>query len=177
LFGSEVSLVFGSSFYNRNLLTTGNNAFNLPNQANFSGALTVPVFKDRFIISLGSSMEVPLQSSLQQTVQFLPDVTLEWLINASGTIRANLFYRENLDYLTTSSSSAAKLKRTGAGLSYRREFEKFKDLFTGSGSGNKIVVPEASPVMPDTLKKIEPASVHINSQTKSDKNRIQGDEF
>ncbi|HRO83201.1 MAG TPA: translocation/assembly module TamB domain-containing protein [Niabella sp.] len=177
LFGSEVSLVFGSSFYNRNLLTAGNNAFNLPNQANFSGALTVPVFKDRFIISLGSSMEVPLQSSLQQTVQFLPDVTLEWLINASGTIRANLFYRENLDYLTTSSSSAAKLKRTGAGLSYRREFDRFIDLFTGSGSGNKIVVPETSPVMPDTLKKIEPAAVLIHSQTKPVKDSAQRDEF
>ncbi len=128
IFGDNVSLVLGGSVYNRNLLANTSSAFN-PNQANFTGALSFPIFNDRFIFSLGSSMEVPLQSSLQQTVQFLPDVTLEWAINKSGTIRATLFYRENLDYLTTSSTGAAKLKRTGAGISYRREFESFKDLF------------------------------------------------
>jgi len=131
LFGSRVNLVFSGAVYNRNLLSSRNSAFN-PNQANFSGALTFPIFNDRFIISLGSTMEVPLQSSLQQTVQFLPDVTLEWMINMSGTIRANLFYRENLDLLTTSSTGAAKLKRTGAGISYNREFDRLGEIFVNA---------------------------------------------
>lgn len=153
LFGTGVSLVFSGSVYNRNLLTSGNSGFNP--QANLSGALTVPIFKDRFVISLGSSMEVPLQSSIQQTVQFLPDVTLEWLINKSGSIRANLFYRENLDYLTTASSSAARLKRTGAGLAYRREFDNLKELF--GNIKRKFVDPDNMVALPDSTKKVTPA--------------------
>lgn len=129
LIGTDVSVVFSGSVYNRNVLGTSSSGFNI-NQANVSGALLVPLFKDRFVISLGSSLEVPLQSSLQQKVQFLPDVTAEWLLNASGSIRLNLFYRENLDYLTTNSTGAAKtLKRTGGGISFRKEFNTLKDVF------------------------------------------------
>ncbi|MCH5600803.1 translocation/assembly module TamB domain-containing protein [Niabella ginsengisoli] len=93
LLGHDVRLSFSGSVYNRNVFGVTSNNFNI-NQANVSGALLVPLFKDRFVISLGSSLEVPLQSTLQQTVQFLPDVTAEWLLNASGTIRLNLFYRK-----------------------------------------------------------------------------------
>jgi hypothetical protein len=60
---------------------------------------------------------------VQQNVQLLPDVTAEWLINQTGTIRAIFFYRENTDYLnTTSSGTFGRTKRSGASLSYRREF-------------------------------------------------------
>ncbi|HMR92739.1 MAG TPA: hypothetical protein PKC69_10500, partial [Chitinophagaceae bacterium] len=64
-------------------------------------------------------------------VQFLPDVTAEWLINQSGTIRASFFYRQNLDYLTTNTSGAARTKRSGASIAYRREFDNLGELFTG----------------------------------------------
>lgn len=129
LLGADVSVVFSGSVYNRNVFGASSSDFNI-NQANVNGAFLVPLFKDRLVISLGSSLEVPLQSTLQQTVQFLPDVTIEWLINASGSIRANLFYRENLDYLTTASSGAAKLKRTGIGLSFKKEFNNLREVFT-----------------------------------------------
>ena len=161
LFGSNVRLVFSGSIYNRNLITSSNSGFN-PNQANLSGALTFPIFSDRFVISLGSSMEVPLQSSLQQTVQFLPDVTLEWLINPSGSIRANLFYRENIDYITASSTGAAKLKRTGAGISYRREFDNLAEIFSNARRSALRKIENVVPVS-DSTQKIEPI---VNPQKK-----------
>ena len=64
---------------------------------------------------------------MQQGIQILPDVTMEWLINKSGTIRATFFYRENTDYLTTSAD--AKSRRAGASLTYRRDFDKLSELF------------------------------------------------
>src|SRR5690606_27769242 len=116
------------------------------------------------VVSLGSSLEVPLQSTFEQTVQFLPDVTLEWLINASGSIRATLFYRENLDYLVSSSSGAAKLKRTGGGLSFRREFNKLRELFTNvkkrsEREARRIIAPAP----PDTTRRIEPVTADPGS--------------
>jgi hypothetical protein len=79
-------------------------------------------------------MDAPLgqnqTTSLQQSILLLPDVTMEWLVNPSGTIRVSFFYRTNADYLSASSTAtAARSRRTGGSLSYKREFEKLADLF------------------------------------------------
>ncbi|WP_346236677.1 translocation/assembly module TamB domain-containing protein [Niabella insulamsoli] len=156
LLGQNVRVSFSGSVYNRDVFGFSPNNFNI-NQANVSGALLVPLFKDRFVISVGSSLEVPLQSTLQQTVQFLPDVTAEWLLNPSGTIRLNLFYRENLDYLTTSSTGAAKLKRTGGGISFKREFNNLREVFSNA---RKRAEREArkNALPPDSLNRVQPVT-------------------
>ncbi|WP_460758930.1 translocation/assembly module TamB domain-containing protein [Niabella terrae] len=167
LLGTEVSVVFSGSVYNRSVLGTQSSNFNI-NQANVSGAVLVPLFDERFVISLGSSLEVPIQSSFQRTVQFLPDVTAEWLLNPAGTIRLNLFYRENLDFLTTASSGAAKLKRTGAGISFRREFNTLRELFVNprkrlerrlQTDSLQVPVPDSIRLqMPDSSRRVEPVT-------------------
>lgn len=156
LLGSKVSVVFSGSVYNRNMLSSSGSGFNI-NQANVSGALRFPLFSDRFIISLGSSMEVPLQESFQQTVQFLPDVTAEWLLNSSGTIRLNFFYRENVDFLNSSSTGAAKLQRSGLGISFKREFDRAGELFRNVRKRTLREIEVPQPVI-DTLKKV-PATI------------------
>lgn len=127
----NVSVNFSGSVYNRNLLENqGTGNFGI-NQSNFNVNVPISLFKDRFVVTLGSTLDVPLQSTIQQNVQFLPDVTAEWLINESGTIRASFFYRQNLDYLTSSSTGAARNKRSGASIAYRRDFDKLRELFGG----------------------------------------------
>ncbi len=146
----NVSVNFSGSVYNRNLLVQQNNNFNI-NQSNFNVNVPISLFKDRFIVTLGSTLDVPLQSSIQQNVQFLPDVTAEWLINQSGTIRASFFYRENIDYLTSTSSGAARNKRSGASISYRREFDNLGELIRGKKKSAEQ--PQPAPAgTPDTLK-------------------------
>ena len=164
LLGAKVSVVFSGSVYNRNILSS-NTGFNI-NQANLSGALRVPLFNDRFVISLGSSMEVPLQGSLQQTVQFLPDVTGEWLLNQSGTIRLNLFYRENLDFLTSTSTGAAKLKRTGGGISFKKEFDNLREVFTNVRKRTlREIQTTQQEAIKDTLQKVPTT---INPETRQE---------
>ncbi|MBK5270953.1 MAG: hypothetical protein JJE22_08070 [Bacteroidia bacterium] len=118
----NISINFSGSLYNRNLLDQNNRNFAI-NQSDLNVNVPISLFKDRFIITLASTFDVPLQSSLQQNVQILPDVTAEWLINPSGTVRASFFYRKNIDYLTTNSSGAAKDQRVGAGITYRKDFD------------------------------------------------------
>lgn len=159
LLGTNVSVVFSGSVYNRNVLGTSTSNFNI-NQANVNGALLVPLFKDRLVISLGSSLEVPLQSTIQQTVQFLPDVTAEWLLNPSGSIRLNLFYRESLDYLTTQSTGAAKLKRTGGGISFKKEFNTLQEVFTNARKRAERYTDRHRQMQfpTDTLQKVVPVT-------------------
>jgi hypothetical protein len=119
----NISVNFGGSVYNRNLLDQqSSGGFNI-NQSNFTVNVPISMFKDRFIVTLGSTLDVPLQSTIQQSVQFLPDVTAEWLINPSGSIRASFFYKQNLDYLTTSNTGAARNKRSGVSIAYRKDYD------------------------------------------------------
>ncbi len=154
----NVSINFSGSVYNRNLISTQtSNGFGF-NQGNFNVNVPISLFKDRFIVTLGSTLDVPLQSTIQQTVQFLPDVTAEWLINPSGSVRASFFYRQDLDYLTSNSSGAARNKRSGANISYRKEFDTIGELFrSNKGKKNKVQLQPVTPGSIDTSRTVSPA--------------------
>jgi hypothetical protein len=147
----KVQVNFGGYVYNRNLLDNQNNNTIGFNYTNFNLNVPISLFKDRFIVTLGSSLDVPLQTSIQQSVQFLPDVTAEWLINQSGSIRASFFYRQDLDYLTGTSSSAAKNKRSGASIAYRKEFDNFAE-FLGRKKKPKQPIQPLPPANTDSLR-------------------------
>jgi hypothetical protein len=109
--------------------------FNI-NQGDVNVSVGKGFFDNRFLITFGSTLNVPLQSTLQQTVQYLPDVTAEWLINKTGTVRATFFYRQNLDFFSgASSGSSLRTTRTGASIAYRKEFNSLKEFFFGKRKG------------------------------------------
>ncbi len=124
----NVSFNFNSSVYNRNALEEGAQ-YNLGSNINASVGFLI---KNKVIISVGGSVEGLFQTgTIQQDVQWLPNVTVELLLNPSGSFRANLFYKGNIDYLTTN-TGAGRSNRKGIGLSYRKEAERFWDLFKGN---------------------------------------------
>ena len=138
----KYNISLNTTLYNRNII--GNStALNLGSNVNFS--IGRAFFNNRFIISTGIGLDAPLQSqnNIQQSIQLLPDVTLEWLINPSGSIRASFFYRENADYLVTNvASGPGKAKRYGASLSYRKDFDRLGDIFR---SRKKTTTPPPPP--------------------------------
>ncbi len=131
LFKNEkYNFTLNTSLYTRSLVDQNSNtALNLGSNVNFSVGRSF--FDNRFIISAGGGFDAPLQQqTTQQGIQFLKDVTLEWLINPSGSIRVSFFYKENADYLTTiSSTGPGKAKRIGGNLSYRKDFDRLGDIF------------------------------------------------
>lgn len=124
---NDLTFNLSGSLYNRDPLKKNSNFID---QSNFNFSVGIPFFRERFIVTFGSTFDIPLQSSIQQTVQFLPDVNAQWLINKSGSIRATFFYRQNLDFISalgtgTGAGASAGLvtTRTGANISYRKEFD------------------------------------------------------
>jgi hypothetical protein len=79
---------------------------------------------------VGSALDFGLNNTsagnTRNNIQFLPDVTAQFKLTSDGKILFNLFYRENRAYLTTLTN---KQSRSGASISYRKEFETFDDLF------------------------------------------------
>ena len=158
----KYNINFNASFYNRNLDEASKTALNLSSNVNFS--IGRSFFNNRFIISTGVGFDAPLsqtgQTNIQQNILLLPDVTLEWLINEKGTIRATFFYRENADYMTTSSNaSTTGARRTGASISYRKDVDRvwdiFKDLFKKKNKPSPDPPPPANVVKPDAAIKSE----------------------
>ncbi|MGQ0738647.1 MAG: translocation/assembly module TamB domain-containing protein, partial [Bacteroidota bacterium] len=127
----KYNISLNTSIYNRGIINAGNTRLELGSNINFS--IGRSFFNNRFIVSTGVGFDAPLQQSATQQAfsqQLLPDVTLEWLINQSGSIRASFFYRENADYLTTATSGGpGKARRIGANVSYRKDFDRLGDIF------------------------------------------------
>ncbi|MDZ4794369.1 MAG: hypothetical protein SGI83_08850 [Bacteroidota bacterium] len=117
---------FSSSVYNRNVIDNGS-GFDLG--SNVTASVGRSLFKNRVIVTVGGSVEGILTGNTVQNVGFLKDFTVEILMNPSGTFRANLFYRDNVDYLTSTATGAGRQNRTGLGLSYRKDFNHFGDIF------------------------------------------------
>ncbi len=141
----NVSFNFNSSVYNRNALEEGSQ-YNLGSNINASVGFLI---KNKVIISVGGSVEGLFQTgTVQQDIQWLPNVSVELLLNPSGSFRANLFYKGNIDYLTTN-TGAGRSSRKGIGLSYRKEAERFWDLFKGN---KKKKAEKAEPKKEDEVK-------------------------
>ena len=121
---NNISFNVSGALYNPNLVATNTRGFQ-----NVQSALGISVgkslFSDRLVLTFGSNFDIPITSDIQQNIQFLPDVTAQLLINKSGSIRASFFYRQNLDYLGASGANniGQRTTRTGANISYRKEFD------------------------------------------------------
>ncbi|RYY98167.1 MAG: hypothetical protein EOO11_08850 [Chitinophagaceae bacterium] len=131
LANNKVTLNFSGSLYNRNLLNQTNRGFGI-NQSTLNVSLSAPIAGERVQITFGGSFDVPIpgNNDVNQRVYLYPDVSIDVLINKTGSIRATFFYTQSPDLLVTSASTnSVRNQRVGAKVSYRKEFDSFKDLF------------------------------------------------
>lgn len=151
----KYSISLNTSIYNRNIIDeTDKTALNLGSNVNFS--IGRSFFNNRFIISTGVGFDAPLaqqSNNIQQSILLLPDVTLEWLVNPSGSLRASFFYRENADYLSaTNSAQPGRAKRIGASFSFKRDFNRLGDIFRRKNKPKPALPPPAGATeVPATL--------------------------
>jgi len=142
---------FSGSLYNPNPFGSGSSGGS--NSSNSSGfnydrtnlnlAIGKSFFNNRVVLTFEGSYDVPFTSTVAQLKSdLLTNFTTEFLINKSGTIRATIFYKENVDFLSGASTSANnKLKKYGGSLAYRREFNKLSDFFGKKKSARELADP------------------------------------
>jgi hypothetical protein len=95
------------------------------------------LFNERLTFTFGSAVDFGLTSTqvnATKSLPFLPDITAEWKISPDGKLALTFFYRDSYNYL---SGGGARQNRTGASISYRREFEHAGELW----KGKKKIVP------------------------------------
>ena len=129
---NNATLNLTGSLYNRNVFDQNSKGvFRLPNQTNLGLSLGLPLFNERGHFTIGGTFDVPLQSSFDQSIRLFPDVTLELLVNKTGSLRATFFYRQNVDFLTGNTPTSIVPRRYGASIGYGKEFDSLSELFEG----------------------------------------------
>ena len=117
---------FSGSLYNPKPFVGGSNTFNY-DRTNLNLSIGQTLFNNRVVLTFEGNYDVPFTSNTSLvSSDLLTNVTTEFLINKSGSIRASIFYKENVDLLT---GSTGKSRKYGSSLSYRKDFNRIGDIF------------------------------------------------
>lgn len=139
----SASVYSSSNLNNITSSTTSSQQFLDRSNVNFS--FSKNYFNERLAFIVGSALDFGFSGNGTNTstrnFQFLPDVTAQWKLTQDGKFLMNFFYRENANYLGT---SVGKQSRSGASISYRKEFENFKDLFKKKPKKQSVPPPSVT---------------------------------
>src|SRR6188474_1736778 len=121
---------FSGSLYNPNPIgEQGIGALNY-DRTNLNFLVGKTIFNNRVVLTFEGNYDVPLAATTTQvSSDLLSNFTTEFLINKSGSIRATIFYRENVDLLTGNATSVGKSRKYGTSLTYRKDFNRLGDIF------------------------------------------------
>lgn len=139
----SIQVNFNAQFYSgTNLIADINRGtFNI-DRGNFNLSVAKSIFNERLTFTLGSAVDFGLSSqqvnASGRTLPFLPDITAEWKITPEGRLLLTFFYRDSYNYLA---GAGVRQNRSGASISYRKEFDRFSDLWRSNKSKNKKSLP------------------------------------
>ena len=128
----SIRVNFNAQLYSgTNYITTlnNNNTYNI-DRTNLNLSIVKSYLDDRLSFTFGSAIDFGLtaaQANTVGTLPFLPDITAEWKITPDGKLILSFFYRDSYSYL--GGTAGGKQNRTGASISYRKEFDRIRDLF------------------------------------------------
>lgn len=142
----SIQVNFNAQFYSgTNLIADINQgAFNI-DRGNFNLSVAKSIFNERLTFTLGSAVDFGLSSqqvnASGSTLPFLPDITAEWKITPEGRLLLTFFYRDSYNYLA---GAGVRQNRSGASISYRKEFDRLGDLWRGGKKKDKKVAQPAA---------------------------------
>ena len=98
-------------------------------------ALSTQIFNDRLILdgNFGVSDNTGVNADAENSNNLIGDFSMEYKITQDGKLRVKAFNASNQTYLERTSSNYTQ----GIGLFYRKEFDKFSDLFKRGLKNNK----------------------------------------
>jgi hypothetical protein len=130
----SIRVNFNAQLYSgTNFVDNGNrNLINSIDRTNLNLSIGKSLFNERLTFTFGSAVDFGLSSAqvnATKNLPFLPDITAEWKISPDGKLVLTFFYRDSYNYLT---GAGVRQNRSGASISYRREFDRFSELLNGN---------------------------------------------
>ena len=116
---------FSTSVYSSSDITNGNVSATGYDRSRVNFKVGKSLANNRIIINVGSDFDFSVRSSAVNSFQFLPDISVEFVLSPNRKLRAILFKRDNLEL-------GSRRNRAGASLSFRQDFDHF---FGGKPAG------------------------------------------
>lgn len=133
-FNMNASLYSGT-----NITGQANSQIMLPDRTNINLNVTKSYLNERLTFIVGSAIDFGIGSQQSATFQFLPDVTAEYKLTPDGKFRITFFYRNNWSYIAQNA-----LQRSGVSLSFRKEFDRIRELFSRKKRNRSTTGPVAA---------------------------------
>lgn len=115
----SLNVDFSTEFYNSSSVTSGNvNAATGYDRVTFNFMLNKSYYNNRVVVNVGSNFDLDVRNTALTGFQFLPDVSVEFILTQNRRLRAIVFKKDNLDF-------AGRRNRAGVSLSYRKDFDRF----------------------------------------------------
>jgi hypothetical protein len=130
---------FSTSVYSSSDLNSGNVSATSYDRSRVNFKIGKSLANNRIIINVGSDFDFSVRNSAVNTFQFLPDISVEFILSANRKLRAILFKRDNLEL-------GSRRNRAGASLSFRQDF----DHFFGGNNGPSIDIRRPTPKIDST---------------------------
>jgi hypothetical protein len=137
----SIRVNFNAQLYNGSNLVDNidRNKLNI-DRTNLNFNIGKSFLNERLTFTFGSAVDFGLSAQQVQAtknLQFLPDISADWKVRQDGKLVLTFFYRDSYNYL---SGTGARQNRSGASISYRRDFERLSDLWRADRK-KKIRVP------------------------------------
>jgi hypothetical protein len=113
----SLNVDISTNFYNSADLVNGTTSNAQYDRVNVGFNLNRAYYNNRVVVNVGSDFDVGVRSTATNGFQFLPDISVEFILTSNRRLRAILFKRDNLDI-------GGRTNRAGASLSYRKDFDK-----------------------------------------------------
>jgi len=141
----SIRVNFNAQLYSgTNFIDNTNRSIFSVDRTNLNLSIGKSLFNERLTFIFGSAVDFGLSSAqvnATRNLPFLPDISAEWKIRSDGKLLLTFFYRDSYNYLT---GAGVRQNRSGASISYRREFESIGDLLNDRKKKKKTVVPPVS---------------------------------
>lgn len=126
----SIKVNFNAQLYNGSYLVdnVSKSALNF-DRTNVNFNIGKSFLNERLTFTFGSAVDFGLSAQQVQAtknLQFLPDISADWKIRQDGKLVLTFFYRDSYTYIT---GAGARQNRSGASISYRRDFERLSDLW------------------------------------------------
>lgn len=142
----SIKINFNAQFYSGANLLDNVDANRLSiDRTNLNFNIGKSFLNERLTFTFGSALDIGFTSQqIQATnnLQFLPDITAEWRIRQDGKLVLTFFYRDSYNYLT-GSGVGARQNRSGASISYRRDFDRLSELLIGERKRKRLAAEAA----------------------------------
>ncbi|MFY7965156.1 MAG: translocation/assembly module TamB domain-containing protein [Chitinophagaceae bacterium] len=101
-------------------------------------------FSDKVRVNFGSDFDINLRSSTQSgNFQWLPDLNVEWTLNAEKNLLLIVFSKNSLDI---SGNTLGRRNRQGVGITFKKDFDK--SPFEKKNNDVQFTVPPVNPAPP-----------------------------